>query len=164
MPLLLLFMMYQKQRRIRYVFLTLAIVSLIASHYMSIKDTQSSFYLLPFRAWELLIGASIATIRGSKLSILKFPYFPTVGLAVVLTCFFVFDETTLHPSFYTLAPVIGVSIVLWFAGNNDIVSKILSSKIFVGIGLISYSLYLWHYPIFSFANHIEIFFNNNFVN
>ena len=101
MPLLLLFIINQKQRRIRNVFLTLAFVSLIASHYMSIKDTQSSFYLLPFRAWELLIGAGIATLRDRKLSNLKFPCFPTVGLVIIVVCFFVFDENTLHHHLYT---------------------------------------------------------------
>ena len=56
----------------------------------------------------------------------------------------------LHPSFYTLSPIIGVCLVVWFSGKNEVVGKILSSKLFVGTGLISYSLYLWHYPIFAF--------------
>ncbi len=108
MPLLLLFINKQNLRQIRYLFLALAIVSLTASHYMSSKDAQSSFYLLPFRAWELRIGASIATLPVSKLPNLKFSHFPTVGFTVVLVCFFVFDENTLHPSFYTLIPILGV--------------------------------------------------------
>ena len=58
-------------------------------------------------------------------------------------------------------PVTGVALILWFANENDIVSKILSYKLFVGIGLISYSLYLWHYPIFSFAKNLELLFDNN---
>ena len=68
---------------------------------------------------------------------------------------------TFHPSFYTLIPATGVTLILWFTRKDNITSRILSYKIFVKIGLISYSLYLWHYPIFSFANHLEIFFNNN---
>jgi hypothetical protein len=60
-----------------------------------------------------------------------------------------------HPSFYTLSPIIGVCLIIWFSDKDEIITKILSTKLFVGIGLISYSLYLWHYPIFSFSRMIE---------
>lgn len=159
MPLLILFIINKNLRHIRYVFLTLAMVSLIASHYMSIKDAQSSFYLLPFRAWELLIGAVIATLRDRKLSSLMFPYFPTLGLAIVFVCFFVFDENTLNPSFYTLIPILGVGLIILFANPKDITTKLLQSRIMVSIGLISYGLYLWHFPVFSYLTHAADFQN-----
>ncbi|MBS35768.1 MAG: hypothetical protein CMO26_07570 [Thiotrichales bacterium] len=160
MPLLLLFITNQTLRQIRYLLLTLAILSLVASHYMSSKDAQSSFYLLPFRAWELLIGASIATLRDEKLSNLKFSFFPTVGLAVVLICFFVFDEDTLHPSFYTLIPTLGVGLIILFANPKDPTTKLLQNRIMTSIGLISYGLYLWHFPVFSYLSHAGEFQNS----
>jgi len=62
-----------------------------------------------------------------------------------------YNDKIFHPSFLTLSPIIGVSLVIFYSKKNEIITKILSSKIFVGIGLISYSMYLWHYPIFAFA-------------
>ena len=62
-----------------------------------------------------------------------------------------FDENTFHPSFYTVSPIIGTMLIIWFSNVGEFFNKIASSKIFVGLGLISYSLYLWHYPIFAFA-------------
>ena len=50
-----------------------------------------------------------------------------------------------------MSPIIGVCLIIWFSNRNEIVTSLLSSKIFVGTGLLSYSLYLWHYPIFAFA-------------
>ena len=51
--------------------------------------------------------------------------------------------------------MIGVCLIIWFSQNNEITTKILSTKLFKGVGLISYSLYLWHYPIFAFARITE---------
>ena len=160
MPLLLLLVTQKKLKHIRYLFLALALLSLIASHYMSIKDAQSSFYLLPFRAWELLIGASLATFRAQKLSNLTFSFLPTVGLIVILVSLYLFDENTLHPSFYTLVPTLGVGLIILFANTKDPTIKLLQSKPISSIGLISYGLYLWHFPIFSYLSHAGEFQNS----
>ena len=52
--------------------------------------------------------------------------------------------------------ILGVCLIIWFSNSNEIITKMLSTKIFVGVGLISYSLYLWHYPIFAFVRINEI--------
>ena len=56
-----------------------------------------------------------------------------------------------HPSFYTLIPIIGTMLIIWYANKDEMLTKLISTKLFVGVGLISYPLYLWHYPIFSFV-------------
>ncbi len=113
-------------------------------------QATANFYLAPTRAWELFAGSIAAFIvhyRGIQanngLSLL--------GLAAILFAIFGFDESTPFPSVYALVPVVGVVLLILFAESNTFVARILSAKIFVGIGLISYSAYLWHQPIFSFT-------------
>jgi hypothetical protein len=69
-----------------------------------------------------------------------------------------------HPSFYTLSPIIGVCFIIWFSNKNELITKILSTKLFVGIGLVSYSLYLWHYSIFAFVRGSQSFIESNIIN
>ena len=72
-----------------------------------------------------------------------------IGLAAIAFSIFYFDETTPFPSVYALLPVLGVVLLVLYAEKETF--KWLSTKALVGIGLISYSTYLWHQPLFAFA-------------
>ena len=105
--------------------------------------------------WELLAGSLLAYFESkfghrsvSKTLNLILPF---VGLVLIGYSFLFFYDGIHHPSFYTLLPIIGVCLIIWFSSENELITKILSTKLFVSVGLISYSLYLWHYPIFSFV-------------
>ena len=141
-------------------------ISLLLADWGSKNYISSTFYFLHTRIWELICGSLVAYFeikkghRGKNKVLCHI--LPVLGLILVIFSFIYFDSEIFHPSFYTLVPAIGVTLILWFTNKDNIISRILSYKIFVKIGLISYSLYLWHYPIFSFANHIEIFSDNNF--
>jgi peptidoglycan/LPS O-acetylase OafA/YrhL len=115
---------------------------------------STSFYFLHTRMWELLAGSILAyfEITNGKRSENKTLnlILPTTGLLLIGHSILFFNDEMFHPSFYTLSPIIGLCLIIWFSNKNELITKILSTKLFVGIGLISYSLYLWHYPIFAF--------------
>ena len=114
------------------------------------------FYFLTSRFWELLLGSCLAYIGMNKINKnqnnIHNSSISLIGLVCIAVPLFLYNDDMFHPSVFTLLPVIGVSLVIHFTtGKENIVKKMLSKKIMVGIGLISYSLYLWHYPIFAFG-------------
>ena len=102
------------------------------------------------RAWELLAGSVTAFIVHKK-GILKNDYFAFIGLFLIVISIFIYDESTPFPSLYTLVPVIGAMLIVFCADKGTIAARLLSTKVLVSIGLISYSAYLWHQPLFVFA-------------
>ncbi|PHS70963.1 MAG: acyltransferase [Methylophaga sp.] len=113
----------------------------------------SSFYLTPMRVWELLIGVLIAfyMMENRLLNSRNLQLLPTIGMALIIYSIFSFDSSTPYPSVYTLIPTLGTALVILYGNSETYVGKLLSNKLFVGIGLISYSVYLWHQPIFAFS-------------
>ena len=136
------------------------IISLGLSDWSSKNYPSVSFYFLHTRMWELLAGSILAYFeitlghrsKNKKLNLI----FPSIGLFLIIHSILYFNDEMLHPSLYTLSPIIGVCLIIWFSNNDELITKVLSIKLLVGVGLISYSLYLWHYPVFAFARVTEI--------
>jgi len=145
-----------------YLLITSFLVSLFLADWGSRNYPAFNFYVLPTRGWELLAGSILAYFEiqlghRSKNQTLN-SLLPSVGLFLIGYSVLFFNDDIFHPSFHTLTPIIGVCLIIWFSHKDEIITKVLSSKLFVGVGLISYSLYLWHYPIFAFnriANPME---------
>jgi peptidoglycan/LPS O-acetylase OafA/YrhL len=131
------------------------VISLGLADWGSRNYPSFNFYVLPTRGWELLAGSLLAyfEITNGKRSENKTLnlILPSMGLFLIGHSILFFNDGIFHPSFFTLSPIIGVCLIIWFSNENELITKILSTKLFVGIGLISYSLYLWHFPIFAFA-------------
>jgi peptidoglycan/LPS O-acetylase OafA/YrhL len=138
-----------------------AVISLAVAQWGSVAIPALTFYLLPTRGWELLIGAFVAFYFSNgvnqNLSKSVSQVGSAIGLLLLIYAIFAFDKQTPFPSLYTLIPTIGTALICLCATQQTLVGKLLGSKPFVGIGLISYSAYLWHQPLFAFARHRSLY-------
>lgn len=109
-----------------------------------------AFYLPLTRAWELLAGALCALLTEKPLT--RFSnWLSAAGLAAILVSLFSVRDDMPWPSAITLLPVAGVCLILLYAQAGTPVARLLSSPLLRGLGLISYSVYLWHQPVFALA-------------
>ena len=138
------------------IFGAMVVASLLAAIVLVERYPAATFYLLHTRAWELLAGGILADLTfRSKIDLAPSTHqvLSLAGLAMVLASIFFLTEQTPFPSAYALPPVLGTVLVIMSAQPGTLAHRLLSNKVLVGIGLISYSAYLWHQPIFAFARH-----------
>lgn len=163
-PILLLLFWNIGKRKLFWLFCTIALLSILVSEWGSKFIPTANFYLLPTRSWELITG-SIVAFLVKKQGVKKNNTLAMLGILAIIFPIFYFNKNTPFPSIYTLVPVSGVILLILFAEKNTFAAKILSFKVFVGIGLISYSLYLWHLPIevyfsYLFLEHKILFYTS----
>jgi peptidoglycan/LPS O-acetylase OafA/YrhL len=132
------------------------LVSLGLSIFLTSTGPTANFYLLPTRAWELLIGAILALAR-LPVPRQRWPgeLLGGLGLAMIAWAVFAYDETTPFPGLAALLPCLGSALLIYvgLAPAPPLATRLLSLRPLVFTGLISYSLYLVHWPIVSFAHH-----------
>jgi len=146
-PLLMFLSWRFLKHNLKWLLIAGVVSSYILAEFLSRTHPELSFYLMPTRAWELLLGALCAQhIHNSGGKLYSNNVAAFFGFLLILGSIFFLTEHLPHPSFYTIPAVVGSCLVILFA-NNTFVGSLLSSKLFVAIGLISYSAYLWHQPI-----------------
>ena len=158
-PFLILFWKFRKHWLISTI-LIVSVLSLVAAQILSTYKPVFNFFLLPTRIWELAIG----TIIGIQLNHKHRISYPTtyrqllsiVGFIAILVSAISFSKETPYPSLYTLVPTAGAALILVFADRNTFIGSFLAFRPLVFIGLMSYSLYLWHQPILAFAKYYLI--------
>jgi peptidoglycan/LPS O-acetylase OafA/YrhL len=152
-PLLLLFTRGLSKRSLILLLAALSAVSLGWADWQSRVDPQSDFYLLPTRAWELGFGAIVALVPKNKLS-LPSPLAEAlglIGLSLLAFAIFYFRPGMPLPGLWSLAPVGGSALLIAFATERTKCGQWLGARPPVALGLVSYSAYLWHQPLFAFA-------------
>lgn len=130
----------------------LAATLFISSVYLTKHYPGAAFYW-PTRAWELLLGAVLALAIPKDEKSTNWLIRELVaagGIALIGVSVFAFDRITPFPGYAALVPVVGTAAVI-YGGSGTRVGRVLSLRPFIWVGMISYSLYLWHWPILVFA-------------
>lgn len=153
-PIVLIFLIKFFKKEIFNPILIITFASLIFAQYFYVINQNLNFYFLPSRVWELLFGSLIFIYQKNKtieISNILSDVLCVSGLIFILISFNIFYEINPSPSIKTLIPIIGTALIILFAKKEAVITKLLSNKSITSIGLISYSLYLFHYPIFAFV-------------
>lgn len=132
----------------------LGLVSLAACVVFTFFSQSAAFYLFPFRAWELLAGVCLAIYgyrRGWSWSI--HPAVSWVGLMLILGSVMLIPSGESFPGAWAIAPVLGAVLIICNGRQTNLVNRVLMHPVPVFIGLISYSLYLWHWPVIVLARY-----------
>jgi peptidoglycan/LPS O-acetylase OafA/YrhL len=137
-----------------------AVASLVAAQWGVLHAPESGFFLLQGRAWELLLGVLVAFALSPDIAAIRqrpllSNTLSILGAVLIGCAVFLFDDQTPMPSVYALVPTVGAALILYASHEDSGLGRVLAKPLFVGIGLISYSLYLWHQPILAFARIVS---------
>ena len=149
-PIMLLLFWRFGRRFLFWFILIAALASLALSEWGWRHSPAANFYLAPSRVWELFAGSLCTFLHRDGRCRPSTPL-SAVGLALILFAIFAYDSSTPFPSLYALAPVVGTSLIILFGGKPTLTARLLSLKAPVFVGLVSFSFYLWHQPVFAFA-------------
>ena len=156
-PLVLLLVWKVRKQWLVPILALIALASLCLGQWQSLHQPSSGFFLLPARAWELLVGALAAVYVSRHSGGQRKAWHEAmaiIGLCAIAWACLMYSKVTPFPGVYALVPTLGAALIIVFADGERGVGRWIASKYMVAIGLISYSTYLWHQPIFAFARHI----------
>ena len=135
---------------------SLAVLSLIACIWGSQYHLNAAYYLPFTRGWELAAGVLIAIVEANRPAKaeagprLTSHVLSILGLGMICLAIETYDRNSIFPGYLALLPVMGAVLVI--AARDGIANRVFAAKPFVFVGLVSYSWYLWHWPLLSFAS------------
>jgi len=155
---LLLWLAWKK----RYSLLAVTLVILMLSFGINLsdvgQDTAAAYYSPLGRFWELLVGALLAlrlsTARSAASHLPRPDWCAAVGAVLIALSITMIDKHASFPGWWALLPVMGTALLIGAGDAAWLNRKLLSNRVLLGVGLISYPLYLWHWPLLSFAEII----------
>lgn len=154
-PLLLLALKRWQATRLKIILWSLAAVSFVISAWLAASGSSTGFYMLWPRAWELLLGSLVAlgavpAVTNARLRQLL----QGLGLLLIVVPVFLYTRETPFPGVAALPPCLGAAFLIHAGGGSPSwPQRLLANPVMAGIGLISYSLYLWHWPLIVFATY-----------
>lgn len=144
-----------------------AAISLVGASWGVVAKPDFTFFMLPTRGWELLLGSFVAfyfeRVNYQESTKTANQVGSILGLLLISLAIFLYDKNTPFPGLYALIPTIGTALIILFATPQTIAGKLLGQKWIVGMGLISYSAYLWHQPLLAFSRHRDFSKSNQFT-
>jgi peptidoglycan/LPS O-acetylase OafA/YrhL len=149
-PLLMILLWRRHRSAILITLATILVASLVLCEWAWRSHPDANFYLLPTRAWELMLGC-LSALVVNRIGLRANSALGWAGFLMVLVPIFIYSPQTPFPSLYALVPTAGTAMVLVCADSTTTIGRFLSTRAFVAIGAISYSAYLWHQPLFALA-------------
>ena len=147
-PLLMIVLARHPVRTARWTIGAILLASLGAGVALAYMNRDYAYYFPVTRAWELLIGALLAFVPTVMFRRWIAEFATAIAFAVLLACAVKFHSGLAFPGFYAVAPCLTVAVIIFFGSRNKtLVNNLLGSPGFVWFGKISYSVYLWHWPI-----------------
>jgi peptidoglycan/LPS O-acetylase OafA/YrhL len=157
-PLLLIFLARHKRFPIARILFCLAVGSFALSVAGCYSRPDATFYLLPTRAWELMIGAFLAAMPARPFAKAWLNQTAALsGLALIVYSIFCYTRKTRFPGLAAMPPCLGAALIIFSGGGKrTLISRVLALRPVVFIGLISYPLYLWHWPLLAFSEYDSV--------
>lgn len=158
-PPFLIFALRHARHRAFAIVASAALISLVLAGWGSVHKPIPAFYLLPTRAWEILVGGLIPLL-AQRVDLGRLPrpareLAGLLGLCLILGSITAFDPSIPHPGYRTILPVAGAALALAFSTADTSAGRLLSARPLAGLGLISYSAYLWHQPLLAFSRYAD---------
>lgn len=158
LPLLFFISSKVRAAKVQRILLLTGVVSFVLSCWAATNTPSANFFLLPTRAWELAAGCLLAFhFPKSTQSRLATEVTAMAGILAIILAMAFYNDSTPFPGWTAIPPVLGTCLFIYANhSGKSFISRVISTPPIVFLGLISYSLYLWHWPILSFSKHVII--------